>query len=520
MNFPKWLKKAVFYEIYPQSFFDSNGDGIGDLKGIIQKLDYVAGLGCNAIWMNPCFDSPFMDAGYDITDYYKIAPRYGTNEDARELFREAHKRGIKVLLDLVPGHTSDRHEWFEQSKSPERNEFSDRYIWTDNAFDYPEGFRLVSGMSDRDGNYMVNFFNSQPALNYGFEQRKYSWQLPPEHPACRATLEEMKRVMRFWLDAGCDGFRVDMAYSLVKNDPDKTGTKRLWQEVRRELDRDYPEAAILSEWSCAEEAIDAGFHMDFYIHFGSKGYNALFNTEQYDYVDRGEPLKCFFQKEGEGDVTVFLNEFLKKYRYIEGRGFMCMPTGNHDMIRYSRRRSEAECKLVAAFILLMPAVPFIYYGDEIGMKYAEGLKSKEGGFFRTGSRTPMQWTNGKNRGFSETDGALYLPVNAGENAPSVEEQERRSDSLLNTVRAFVRLRAEESDLQAGGDFEVIYGEKQRYPFVFRRGKFTVAINPRKTRASCIVPAGNYRSRIAIGKGSIENGTLNIDGLSLAVFEKE
>ncbi|MDE6274464.1 MAG: glycosylase, partial [Clostridiales bacterium] len=453
-------------------------------------------------------------------DYYKIAPRYGTNEDAKELFAEAHKRGIKILLDLVPGHSSDKHKWFEASKQPERNEFSDRYIWTGNAFDYPEGYRLMSGMSDRDGNYMVNFFNSQPALNYGFEKRDHAWQLPPDHPSCRATLEEMKRIMRFWLDMGCDGFRVDMAYSLVKNDPEKTGTKRLWQEVRSELDRDYPEAAILAEWSCAEAAIDAGFHMDFYIHFGSVGYNALFQTEDFDYVDRSKAVKCFFKEDGEGDITAFLDEFLRKYHYINGRGYMCLPTGNHDMIRYSRRRSEEELKLVASFILLMPTIPFVYYGDEIGMKYAEGLHSKEGGFFRTGSRTPMQWTDGKNKGFSETDGALYLPVDLRKDAPNVEEQEKRKDSLLNTIRAFTELRAAEKDLQAGGEFEVVYGEEREYPFVFRRGKFLIAVNPSGKEAKCAIPAGNYKKRLAIGDGAAQGGQLTIKKLSLVVFEKE
>ena len=247
MNNPAWLKNAIFYEIYPQSFYDSNGDGIGDLPGIVQKLDYIRDLGCNAIWINPCFDSPFMDAGYDVRDYYKIAPRYGTNEDARTLFAEAHKRGMRILLDLVPGHTSDKHRWFRMSRKAARNRYSDRYIWTNDAFDYPEGFRLQSGLSDRNGNYVVNFFSSQPALNYGFERQDHPWQLPPDHPACVATLEEMKNVMRFWLDMGCDGFRVDMAYSLVKNDEERTGIKRLWQNVRAMLDKEYPEAAILSE---------------------------------------------------------------------------------------------------------------------------------------------------------------------------------------------------------------------------------------------------------------------------------
>ena len=135
------------------------------------------------------------------------------------------------------------------------------------------------------------------------------------------------------------------------------------------LDKEYPEAAILSEWSYAKDAIDAGFHLDFYIHFRSKGYNALFQTDSYDYVDRGEEVTCFFNREGGGNIRAFTDEFMENLAYISGRGYMCMPTGNHDMIRYSHRRTQDEMKLVAAFIMLMPSIPFIYYGDEIGLPY-------------------------------------------------------------------------------------------------------------------------------------------------------
>lgn len=134
---PKWLENAVFYEIYPQSFLDTNGDGIGDLRGIINKLGYIKDLGCNAIWINPCFKSPFMDAGYDVSDYYEVAPRYGTNEDLKELFSKAHEMDMHVILDLVPGHTSSEHEWFKKSCKAERNEYTDRYVWTDSVWEQP-----------------------------------------------------------------------------------------------------------------------------------------------------------------------------------------------------------------------------------------------------------------------------------------------------------------------------------------------------------------------------------------------
>lgn len=161
----KWLENAIFYQIYPQSFCDTNADGIGDIRGIISKLDYIKETGFNAIWLNPCFESPFGDAGYDVSDYCKVAPRYGTNEDLKELFKELHKRDMHILLDLVPGHTSVEHKWFKESLKAEKNEFTDRYVWTDNVWEGPEGMNNIRGISERDGCCGVNFFSHQPALN-------------------------------------------------------------------------------------------------------------------------------------------------------------------------------------------------------------------------------------------------------------------------------------------------------------------------------------------------------------------
>ena len=145
-----WLDSAIFYEIYPQSFRDSNADGIGDIPGIIEKLDYVKDLGCNAIWLNPCFESPFGDAGYDISDFYSVAPRYGTNADLKRLFDEAHRKGIKILLDLVAGHTSSEHPWFKESMKAQRNEYTDRYVWTNSIWVKP-GMNCILGISERNG---------------------------------------------------------------------------------------------------------------------------------------------------------------------------------------------------------------------------------------------------------------------------------------------------------------------------------------------------------------------------------
>lgn len=221
---PKWLADAIFYEIYPQSFVDSNGDGIGDIPGITLKLDYIKDLGCNAIWLNPCFDSPFKDAGYDVRDYKKVASRYGTNDDLIALFDAAHRRDMHVILDLVPGHTSEEHEWFHRSCKVERNNYSDRYIWTDSWISGGDGLPFIGGESPRNGTYILNFFKCQPALNYGFAHPERSWQKPALGPDAKATCDAMVDVMRFWLSRGADGFRVDMADSLVKKDDEASLT--------------------------------------------------------------------------------------------------------------------------------------------------------------------------------------------------------------------------------------------------------------------------------------------------------
>ncbi len=206
----KWLEDAVFYNIYPQSFYDSNDDGIGDLNGITEKLDYVKDMGFNAIWLNPFYESSFRDAGYDVTDFYKVAERYGTIQDFENLCMKAHELDIKVCIDLVAGHTSLECEWFKQSAQVEVNEYTNRYIWTP-SWDNVYNGQCIAGYSDRNGCYMKNYYYCQPALNYGFAQiDEPDWQLPPDHPDCLATKAALIDIMEYWLGKGCDGFRVDM----------------------------------------------------------------------------------------------------------------------------------------------------------------------------------------------------------------------------------------------------------------------------------------------------------------------
>lgn len=500
---PAWLENAVFYEIYPQSFFDSNSDGIGDIPGITKKLDYLEYLGCNVLWLNPCFESPFGDAGYDISDFRKVAARYGTNADIRTLFEEAHKRGMKVCLDLVAGHTSVEHPWFRESAKVGKNPYTNWYIWTDNVWTDPgDNLKAIQGCSDRDGAYVTNFFPFQPALNFGFAQPDPAkpWQLPVDHPDVQAVRREMMDIMRFWLDQGADGFRVDMASSLVKNDPEHRETMAFWREIREIYDREYPEAALIAEWSLPSQAITAGFHIDFMIHFGTRAYTSLFRYESSRDAFRtgvfcGDgPLHgfSFFDRAGQGDINDFLNPYLQHYQATRDLGYISLPSGNHDIVRLAAGRTEAELKVAFAFLLTMPGVPCIYYGDEIGMRHSHGLASKEGGFGRTGARTPMQWTPGKNAGFSTAAASqLYLPLDAAENRPDVESQTNDPQSLLHFVRSLIRLRQENKALGPSGSFTPVFSKGGGYPFVYLREhenqRVLVALNPSAKPAAATIP---------------------------------
>lgn len=501
---PEWLDTAIFYEIYPQSFKDSNGDGIGDFKGIIQKLDYIKELGCNAIWLNPCFKSPFGDAGYDVSDYFEAAPRYGTNDDLKQLFNEVHKRGMHILLDLVPGHTSVQHEWFKQSMKPERNEFTDRYVWTDSIWEEPSGMGCIRGFSDRDGSCAVNFFSHQPALNYGFYKPDpyKKWQQSMDDEGPRATLEAMKNVMRFWLNAGCDGFRVDMAGSLVKNDEDGKGTIKLWQNVREFLDREFPDAAMVSEWGEPDKSLQGGFHMDFLLHFGPSHYNDLFRCEQ-----------PFFA--GNGDVFEFVSKYMENYERSERNGLICIPSGNHDMDRLSRNIHGDNLKTAFAFLLSMPGAPFIYYGDEIGMRFVEGLTSVEGGYGRTGSRSPMQWDDSANAGFSDAPaGKLYIKQDSKPDRPTVKQQIADENSLYNEIKRLINIRLLHPALQNRGEIEFVFAEKNAYPLAYVRSseneKILVIINPSNSSVSVkcgLLPKDKVYS--FGGEIAAENGIISV-----------
>lgn len=510
MKHPAWLDDAIFYEIYPQSFMDTNADGIGDFNGIIEKLDYIKDLGCTAIWMNPCFDSPFGDAGYDVSDYYKAASRYGTNDDLKRLFDEVHRRGMHILLDLVPGHTSVKHKWFKESMKPERNAYTDRYIWTDSVWESPVGYGSLGGISDRDGACMVNFFSHQPALNYGFYKPEKPWQQSVTDEGPMATLQELMNIMAFWLTMGCDGFRVDMAGSLVKNDENGKGTIALWQKVRDFLDEKFPEAAMISEWGEPDKSLQGGFHMDFLLHFGPSHYNDLFRCE-----------RPFFA--GNGNAAAFVAKYQENYDKSEHKGLICIPSGNHDMDRLARTITGDKAKIAFAFLLTMPGAPFIYYGDEIGMRYVEGLTSVEGGYNRTGSRSPMQWNDSVNAGFSTAaKDLLYIPLDESEDRPTVKRAMSDANSLYHEIRRLIEIRKQHGSLQSLADIRFVCVKENEYPLAYIREnkeeKILVILNP--SEGEVFFPfdeAATFTEIYKIGATiSVKDGVVTVPAVSACV----
>ncbi len=519
-----WLNRAVFYQIYPQSYSDSNGDGVGDIPGIIRKLDYLMWLGVTALWVNPCFVSPFQDAGYDVADYYRVAPRYGTNRDLYRLCREAHGRGMKVCLDLVAGHTSTEHPWFRASCRKKKNRYTDRYIWADGEDDGTvSGLKVIREYGERRGDYVANCFDFQPALNYGFArpEKDKPWQQPVDAPGPQETRRDLVRIMDYWLGHGVDGFRVDMAFSLVKNDPGRKETIRLWQDIGREIRPKYPEMALISEWGNPEESIAAGFDIDFMLHFGVKGYPDLML----------EP-DCFFRRKGGKGIEDFLKSYLTLAKATAGKGFISIPSANHDIKRLrSDGRTVNDLKVIFTFLLTWPGVPFIYYGDEIGMWYLPNLPSKEGGFDRTGSRTPMQWDGTENAGFStgEKD-KLYLPLDFHKRRPDVMSTIDDKKSLFNTIRLLIELRKQSPALQADGELIPLPDETGHRHFAYLRRKgderFLVVVNPSDEALQATLnglgqftPLASIRSGVDV-RTEGDHLSVTMKGVSYGVFRLE
>jgi maltose alpha-D-glucosyltransferase/alpha-amylase len=293
--------------------------------------------------------------------------------------------------------------------------------------------------------------------------------LPTNHPDVLALRAEMKKVMRFWLDLGADGFRADMASALVKGFGDHRATNEYWHEVRQILRTDYPQAFTVAEWSDPKGALDDAFNACF-IHW-IPSFNDLYQKESWRSGNGLSDGHSFFDREGKGDVARFLRDYTGPYEATRAKGYVTIPLGNHDIARINNHRTVDELEMIMAFGLTMPGVPFIYYGNEIGMRQlGDNLPQIEGCFKpRAGARTPMQWAAGRNLGFSTADPShLYLPVDPATDAPNVAAQEGDADSLLNRVRRLIALKHAEPALTAYAEFVPLYAKSNACPFVYAR----------------------------------------------------
>lgn len=575
---PDWLRDGVIYQVYPSSYKDSDGNGIGDIRGVISELDYIESLGVRAIWFNPLFVSGWIDGGYDVIDFYRVDPRFGTNNDLVELIRKAHDKGIKVMLDLVAGHTSDKHPWFRQSAEDTNLQYSDYYIWSDRLPDKKAEQDLETMLKDpdymqntlgkwmksgypRDKYYYKNFYACQPALNYGFANPDpdHPWEQGVDAPGPRAVRQELKDIIAFWYDKGVDGFRVDMASSLVKNDKDKKEILNLWREVREWSDKNYPDHVLMAEWGSPKYCLAAGYNVDMDLN-NTKGHNRRLYFDRkhqadggvYFSLDGGQPsVRDLYGNpwpEDKIDRTTTPADMLKEYydyftdcvESTSEMGYFATISGNHDHLRINvgPRNTPEQLKVMLSWILTMP-LPILYYGDEIGMRSLVDMPNVEGanhnGKERAGARTPMQWNSGVNAGFSTcSPDDIYLPVcpewtpansypqylawkneyacgRAGTTAPgniTVESQDDDPNSLLNWTRSLIALRKEHGALWADSRFIPIFNAENPYPMVYLRtdGEETilVALNPtaesRKLSLSSEISV--FRHETAGMKGSV------------------
>jgi maltose alpha-D-glucosyltransferase/alpha-amylase len=525
-----WLADAVIYEIYPQSFADSNADGIGDLRGVIDHLDHLAWLGVNTIWFNPCFASPFFDAGYDVSDYLSIAPRYGTNADMAELIREAGDRGIRVLLDLVAGHTSIEHEWFQREVDADgADPLGDRYVWAvdpplrDTSNDLAGEASWVASPGARRGYYLKNFYDEQPALNFGWAHvpADEPWRDAVDALGPRRNRQALIDIMAFWLDLGVAGFRVDMAFSLVKDDPGHVQTSALWREIRDWLATSYPDAVIIPEGTEPRNGQRLAFDADFFLVI-YREHSSLFDDHAAGTLPWHDSIAPFFHADGEGTTEHLVRGWEYAHQDDPGR-LVVMASGDHDFNRLSTgSRTQQQLAPAFAFLLTWGFVPSIYYGDEIGMRYVPGLPNVEGAicnptYNRAGCRTPMQWDDRPNAGFSSADAdLLYLPIDPDPGRPNVTAQRADPYSTLNFVRDLLALRASTSALRTDASTRVI---NAGYPFAYLRGdSHLVVINP--TRMPLTLTPGEIRVRhvLMARDCQVDGDVVTLEPFGFGIFE--
>jgi len=448
---PLWFKHAVFYEIHVRGFFDGNADGMGDLRGVTDKLDYLEWLGIDCIWLLPMYPSPLRDGGYDIADFYDIHPDYGTVDDFRAFVDAAHQRQIRVIADLVMNHTSSDHPWFQEARSSPDSPKRDWYVWSDSDDGYPDARVIFVDTEPSNWTwdplagqyYWHRFFSHQPDLNY-------------ENPEVQ---DEMLRVLRFWLDLGIDGFRLDAVPYLYEDEgtncENLPRTHEYLKRVREEVDASYPDRVLLAEANQWPEDVVEYFgegdecHMAFQFPIMPRMFMSLRRedaTPMYEILERTPSLpdNCqwgLFLRNHDELTLEMVTDDERDYMYAEYAKDprMKLNLGIRRRLAPLLDNGRDEIELMHAVLFSLPGSPVLYYGDEIGMGDNVFLGDRDG------VRTPMHWTGDRNGGFSTADFAqLYLPPLMdpvyGYAAVNVEAQLRTPTSLLRWLHRFVELR--------------------------------------------------------------------------------
>lgn len=545
-----WWKEAVIYQIYPRSFYDSNGDGVGDLKGIIQKLDYLNGkedsLGIDAIWLSPVYPSPMFDFGYDISDYEKIDPVFGDLNIFKELLFEAHKRNIKIIMDLVVNHTSHLHPWFIESRSSLKSKKRNWYIWK-----YPIKEKSVKNKTPNEwmsvfggsawefdeltGQYYYHaFYKEQPDLNWRNEEVK----------------EAIYKMMRYWLDMGVDGFRLDVVNFYIKDDLFRNNPKNFFKGLRA-YDRQYhiydinrPEThditremrKILDSYkdkmSVGEVAQEAP---------GSAHLPASFYGEESDELHMAFNFSFLYSKWGPGHFAKIIKDWGTVLKSSDWPNYTL---SNHDQRRHFSRYSKGRethdrAKIAALMLLTLRGTPFLYYGEEIGMKSAripkKRIQDPVGKTYwpfyagRDNARTPMCWNHSEKAGF--TTGEPWLPINNNHKIVNVEKELNDPESLLNFYKKLIKVRKERISLKLGyQEFANNNSEKTlAYYRYLNNERLLVLLNftnkqDRFIIESSKVQSGKYRLAFSThGKESIEvtNGIIEIvpyEGMIIVIQE--
>lgn len=451
MNKNVWYQNAIFYELHTRAFYDSNNDGIGDLRGIIHKLNYIEQLGVNCIWLLPIFPSPLIDDGYDISDFYNIHPDVGTLEDFKELVFETHKKGMHIIADLVVNHTSDQCDWFKKAEEDPKSPFHDYYVWSDTNEKYQDA-RIIFIDTEKSNwawsekahkYYWHRFYSSQPDLNYDNAKVR----------------EEMKNILRFWLDFGIDGFRADAVPYLFEregtNCENLPETHQYLKELRKLIDEEFPECVLLAEanqWPTDLRPYFADgdeFHMAFNFPIMPRIFQAAA-------IERSSPIIEILEQTPTIPEDCHWCTFLRNHDELtlemvttEVRQFLWdfyAPENNMRLNLGIRRRlaplmngDDKKIKLLYAILFSLPGSPIVYYGDEIGMGDNIDLNDRDG------VRTPMQWSSKINSGFSDfLDGDLFSPViDSGKfnyMDVNVEVQEKNPNSLLNEIKNIIKIR--------------------------------------------------------------------------------